>query len=64
MYYVFKDVDFLCKCLNLLYLIKELILVDLTTRSRYVGTLYVLIYELSSCKNKKVFSMSLFLFQK
>ena len=25
-----NDVDFLCKCLNLLYLIKELILCDLT----------------------------------
>lgn len=28
-----KDVDFLCKCLNLLYLIKELILCDLTRHS-------------------------------
>lgn len=31
-----EDVDFLCKCLNLLYLIKELILCDLTTNSWHV----------------------------
>lgn len=29
------DVDFLCKCLNLLYLIKELILCDLILRSSF-----------------------------
>lgn len=33
-----NDVDFLCKCLNLLYLIKELILCDLTTHSWHLCT--------------------------
>lgn len=32
MYYVEDDDVFLCKCLNLLYLIKELILCGLTTQ--------------------------------
>lgn len=36
-----EDVDFLCKCLNLLYLIKKLILCDLTTHSWHVSIVHV-----------------------
>ena len=35
-----EDVDFLCKCVNLLYLIKELILCDLTMHSWHVGIVF------------------------
>lgn len=49
MYYLEDDYDvFLCKCLNLLYLINELILSGLST---HIGIGNVLIYELK-CKVK------------
>lgn len=32
-----SNIDFLCKCLNLLYLIKELILCDLITRGLHIS---------------------------
>lgn len=40
MYYV-EDNDILCKCLNLLYLIKELILCGLTTHSGMVNVQFM-----------------------
>lgn len=40
MYYVEDDYVFLCKCLNLLYLIKELILSGVATDIGTVGVFY------------------------